>query len=334
MDPRGLPLLYCGEGIYDVRGQRVKCGTRVWSLIDQSLLYMIDGDDSLAIRKWRAFDCAPLVDAAGDALIQAGENGVLYTLKLNTRMENGQISISPETVRYVYKQSLDGQVGTENSLVLYNHYAYFANNTGIVQCVDLNTMRVVWSFIGQDDIDASMALEVDEDGLVALYVANEQDHRGANGRSQMFKLNALTGELIWNRDSDKISQYDENGGGSFATPAIGKNGLSGLVFFHVARTVDSRGILYALDKATGEIVWSHGMGSYGWSSPTCVYTPSGKGYLLVGSSNGMLRLFDGLTGTPVAAVDLESNIEGSPAVFNDMLVVGTRGARIYGVRIG
>ena len=47
VDPRGLPLLYCGQGIYDVGGKRVKCGTRIWSLIDQSLLYMIDGSDSV-----------------------------------------------------------------------------------------------------------------------------------------------------------------------------------------------------------------------------------------------------------------------------------------------
>ena len=179
-----------------------------------------------------------------------------------------------------------------------------------------------------------MVIEVEPDGSVGLYAANEQDKRGSNGKSQMFKLNALTGELLWCRDSDPISQNDENGGGSFATPAVGKNSLSDLVYFHVCRTVDSRGMLYALDKNTGEIVWSHAMGSYGWSSPTCVYTPSGAGYVLVGSSNGMLRLFDGRTGQIVAAADLEANIEGSPAVFDDMLVVGTRGAKIYGVRIG
>ena len=28
-----------------------------------------------------------------------------------------------------------------------------------------------------------------------------------------------------------------------------------------------------------------------------------------------------------------SNIEGSPAIFDDMLVIGTRGARIHGVKI-
>lgn len=333
VDPRGYPLLYCGQGIYDVNGQRVKCGTRIWSLIDQSLLYMINGADDLALRAWRAFDCSPLVDGATDTLIQNGENGVLYTVDLNTRFDGSSISINPEIVRYVYDQSVSGKLGSENSFSIYNHYIYFATNVGIIQCVDLNTMKLVWSFNAQDDIDASLVIEVEADGSVGLYATNELDKRGNSGTCQMFKLNALTGELLWKRDSDKIYQNDENGGGSFATPAVGKNNLSGLVFFHVARTVDSKGMVYALDKATGDVVWSYSMGSYGWSSPTIVYTPSGVGYVLIGSSNGILRLFDGLTGRVVAATDLEANIEGSPVVYNDTIVIGTRGSKIYGLRI-
>ena len=90
---------------------------------------------------------------------------------------------------------------------------------------------------------------------------------------------------------------------------------------------------FALDKETGAVVWELSMGTYGWSSPTCVYTPSGKGYVIVGSSSGLLRMFDGLTGEVVAACDLGSNIEGTPIVFDDMLVVGTRGAMVCGVKI-
>lgn len=333
VDPRGWPLLYCGQGIYDVNGKRVKCGTRVWSLLDQELLYMINGKDEFAERPWQAFDCAPLVDAQTDTLLQVGENGVLYLARLNTVWEDGAISVSPTLDRYVYTQSIDGKLGTENSLAVYDHYAYFATNVGIIQCVDLNTLELVWCFDAKDDIDASLVIEVEADGTVALYATNEVDRRGSRGTSQMIKLNALTGELLWKMDSHKIYQNDENGGGSFATPAVGKQGLSGLVYFHVARTEDSRGMLYALNKATGEVVWEHAMGSYGWSSPTPVYTASGKGYVLVGSSNGMLRLFDGLTGEIVASADLGANIEGTPVVFDDTIVVGTRGSRIYGVKV-
>ena len=333
LDPRGYPLLYCGQGIYDVEGKRMKCGTRIWSLIDQSLLYFLNGSDEFADRAWRAFDSAPLIDAETDTMIQVGENGVLYAVRLNTKWENGVISVDPEVDRYVYEQGLKGKVGSENSVVTYNNYVYFASNIGIIQCVDINTLELVWSFNAQDDIDATMVIEVEEDGTVALYAANEQDIRGSRGSSQMFKLNALTGELLWKTDSDPIYQNDDNGGGAFATPAVGKGELSHLVFFQIARTKSTKGMSYALDKATGEIVWSKEMGAYGWSSPTCVYSPSGKGYVLIGNSKGDLRLFDGLTGSVAASINLDTNIEGTPIVFDDTIIIGTRGARIFGLKI-
>jgi len=335
VDPRGLPLLYCGQGIYEVKGKRVPCGTRVWSLIDQKLLYFLDGRDPAAHRGWQAFDCSPLVDAETDTMITAGENGVLYRVKLNTRESAGDIDIDPRINRYTYQYDKDrnGKLGTENSVSIYNSYAYFATNNGTIQCVDLNAMKLVWCFDAVDDIDASLAIEVEDDGSVALYAANELDHRGHSGVSQMFKLNALTGELLWSRDSDPIHQNDDNGGGSFATPAVGKRDLSNLVYYHVCRTRQGEGMLYALDKATGGTAWSLPLGSHGWSSPTCLYTKSGKGYVLLGSSSGTLRLLDGLTGEEAASIQLRGNIEGTPAVFDDMIVVGTRSCKIYGIRI-
>ena len=65
----------------------------------------------------------------------------------------------------------------------------------------------------------------------------------------------------------------------------------------------------------------------------CVYDGNGRGYFVLGNSKGILRLCDGLTGEDLASVDLGANIEGSPAVFDDMLVVGTRGGKIFGVKI-
>jgi outer membrane protein assembly factor BamB len=139
--------------------------------------------------------------------------------------------------------------------------------------------------------------------------------------------------LLWKRDSDKIHQRDDNGGGGFGTPAVGRGALADLVYFHICRTKDTKGMLYALNKRTGETVWARSLGSHGWSSPTCLYTPSGKGYVLLGSSSSLLRLMDGLTGQEVASVQLRGNIEGTPAVFDDMIVVGTRSCRIYGIKI-
>ena len=333
VDPRGVPLLYCGQGIYVVHGKRVPCGTRIWSLIDQNLLYFLDGRDKEALRTWEAFDCSPVVDSRSDTMITAGENGVLYKLKLNTRQYTGGIEIDPTVTRYVYKQNKDDKLGTENSVAVYDKYVYFASNSGIIQCVDLNTMSLVWSVDAQDDIDASLVIEPESDGVVALYATNELDKRGHKGTCQMIKLNALTGELLWKRDSDPIHHTDDNGGGGFGTPSVGKGKLSNMVYFHICRTRKTKGVLYALDKQTGKTIWTKSLGSHGWSSPTCVYTASGKGYVLIGSASGVLRLLDGLTGEEVASVKLKGYIEGSPAVFDDMIVIGTRSSRIYGIRV-
>ena len=48
---------------------------------------------------------------------------------------------------------------------------------------------------------------------------------------------------------------------------------------------------------------------------------------------GYMQLVDGQTGTILYEFSLGSNIEASPAVFENTVVVGTRGQLIYGVKI-
>lgn len=331
VDPRGYPLLYCGQGIDEVGGKPVKIGTRIFSLIDSTVLHFIDGHDKNARRWWYAFDCAPLIDAQTDTMLQLGENGVFYTLKLNTAFDPaaGTISIAPETTKYVYYSPASKRLGMENSVAVYNNYAFFAENSGIIQCVDVNTMTPVWAFAAGDDTDASLALEETESG-VYLYTNNELDLRGTSADCNLRRINALTGEEIW-CINEPVRATEDNNGGAFATPAIGKNSLEKYVYFHVARTPDG-GALICADKETGEVVWRTCLTHFGWSSPVCVYSDSGRGYVVVGSSSGMLRLLDGLTGEIITEINLKSNIEGSPAIFGNTLVVGTRGCRIIAVQ--
>ena len=84
----------------------------------------------------------------------------------------------------------------ENSVAVYNNYAFFAENSGIIQCVDVNTMTPVWAFAAGDDTDASLALEETESG-VYLYTNNELDLRGTSADCNLRRINALTGEEIW-----------------------------------------------------------------------------------------------------------------------------------------
>jgi len=329
VDPRGYPLLYCGQGIDTVGGRSVRIGTRVFSLIDQKLLFFLDGRDKLRTRNWYAFDASPLVDAETDTLLQTGENGLVYLVRLNTQYDPAgrTVSIRPAVDRYAYKYKGAAKLGIENSLAVYNHYGYFADNMGVLQCLNLDTLACVWAIKTGDDTDASIALE-ETGGGVALYTGNELDHRD-RGKCNLRRIDALTGRVVWQRDVKVAKKHDA---GLFASPAIGKGQLKNLIYFNVAQT-DEGGTLLALDKETGETVWSQDLGAYGWSSPVAVYDKSGRGYLIVGNSRGVLRLMDAKSGELLDFCDLGRNIEGSPVVFDDMLVVGTRGGRIVGIRI-
>lgn len=331
VDPRGYPLLYCGQGIPEVHGESVPIGTRVFSLIDSSVLFFLDGRDKAAQRHWYAFDASPLIDGATDTMFQPGENGIFYSVKLNTFYDPaaGTISVSPEVVKYLYNSNASTRLGMENSVAIYNHYAYFADNSGLIQCVDVNEMRLMWADHAGDDTDSTIVLEPEESGIVALYTANELDLRGEKGKCNIRKFDAITGTQIWVVKEPCTRTGDANGG-AFATPALGKGSLGPYIYFHIARTKDG-GALLAIDKQTGVVAWRRALKNYGWSSPVCVYADSGRGYVAVASSSGQLRLIDGLTGDLICDIDMKSNVEGSPVVFENTLVVGTRGKKIVAV---
>jgi outer membrane protein assembly factor BamB len=121
-----------------------------------------------------------------------------------------------------------------------------------------------------------------------------------------------------------------------SSPVIGKKGtdLENLIIFPIARMPSTgSGTIFALDKATGETVWSETNKNYHWSSPVAVYTAENKGYILLGDSAGKITMYDS-NGKSLASIGLGSNIEASPAVFENRLVVGTRGQGIFGVEIG
>lgn len=340
IDPRGYPLLYVGQGISKVQGQKPgEIGWHIYSLIDQSHLYMLNGRDEFSFRTDHgSFDGVCLIDAETDTVITGGENGIFYSVKLNTGfdIDAGTISIDPEVTRYRYKSKITKSVGSEglgieNSVAAYGNYAWFADNAGQMTCLDLNTLKPVWVFDLGDDTDSTTALEDEGGGILSLYTLNQVDKQGESGICTVRKLNALTGEQLWSFDVSCTSD-GVNGGGGFASPAIGANGLSDYVYFNVART-GGGSALYCVDKKIGKIRWQKSVPWNSWSTPVLIYDKNGDGYLIVGNSGGTLRLYGGNTGRLYNELKLDGKMEASPAVFNNMLVIGTRDMWIYGIKI-
>ena len=341
LDPRGYPIMYIGSGIASGgKDQRMFA----INLIDTSIIYEQSGSDSDSFRYWPAFDSSPLIDAETDTLIWPGENGLLYTIKLNTEYdaENGTIDIDPENVvkaRYRTQKTASGGrwEGYESSCVIVGRYLYISENSGMFFCVDLNTMELKWAQDTLDDSNASPIFEWKDDGNGYIYTAPSLrwTAQGGKGTTTLFKLDAKTGEILWEVPYE-CRTYSETSGGVQSSPVLGRKGtdLEGLIIFNIAFTSASNsGILVALDTETGDVVWEYEMKNYTWSSPVAVYTPDNFGYLVVCDSIGDVKLIDGVDGEFIDSVNIGSNVEASPAVFDNKLVVGTRGSKICGIEI-
>jgi len=338
VDPRGYPILYTGMGINENNGKLTEYKYKIFNLIDQTPLYDIFGRDPVAFRKWGAFDSSGIVDRKTDTLIEAAENGLVYRVKLNTRFdrEAGTISISPQLTKYRYKDSTNIELGIENSPAYYKNYMYFCDNGGIFQCLDLNTLKPVWVYDVGDDTDSSPVIEETDEG-VFVYTANQVDKRSQANKSRencnIRKFNALTGELIWQKDYSCVYNYYINGG-ALGTPLLGKDDISDIIIFNICFTGSNQdGILVALDKKTGEEVWKRQLDAYSWCSPVAVRSSEGKTYGLFTDFYGILHLFDPKTGKDLHTVSLGANVESSPAVYDDMIVVGSYAKKIFGIKI-
>jgi hypothetical protein len=363
IDPRGYPILYTGQGINTVNGKSVPVNFRIFSLIDQKLLWKFGGKDPFSYRTWQAYDSSPLIDAGSDTLVEGGENGVLYTAKLNTQYDEdaGTLKLDPKPslVKYRYttpEYANDSSTkktrwyGIENSIVGWRNYAFFTDNGGTLQCVDLNTMKVVYAVDVTDDSDVSMPLEVDPaNNTFYLYTGNEVDKqkiKNGMGYSYHRKINGLTGEIMWEQKYD--AKYDDQGGGTLASPVLGKGDISNLIIYAMTgvplKDKDSNGNtiyggrIVAYDRASGKEAWRVETKEGYWSSPLAIYDSNGKAYIVQCDMGGYMKLYEGSTGDLLDTLNVTAgasnkHIEASPAAYGNMIVVGTRSQKIFGIKI-
>lgn len=339
LDPRGYPLMYVGSGDF-LNGSAPRM--YVVSLIDGEILYQYGNNDRFAKRSWSGFDSGPLLSADTDTLIYPGENGVLYTIKLNTKYDQaaGTISVEPDTpVKARYSNDLTGRRyrGVESSCVMVGQYLFMVDNAGMFFCVDINTMELIWTQYVLDDTNASPVFEWGDDGNGYLYTAPAL-HWTANGSwgdVAVYKLDAQTGEIIWEHTAN-CGTVTDLAGGFQSSPVLGRKGtnLEGMIIYSLSRTPSiGDGLLIAMDTDTGETIWELDMASYGWSSPVGVYTAEGKGYVLMPCFTGTMYLLDGSNGEVLDTFDLGGHMEASPVVYENTVVIGTRSSRIFGLRL-
>ena len=332
LDPRGYPLLFVGQGI---PGER-PIGLRAYSLVDHAEVLFLPGLDGAAPRRWGAFDGSGLLNRDTDTFLVGGENGVVYVVDLGTAFDPiaMTVSLAPRVLRYRFRDARSDRTGIEGSLAIHRNLAFFGDNGGTIQALDLRTFRPAWALEAGDDTDASLVVDLEGRGPV-LYAATEVDAQGESGLARVRKIDGLTGRVLWER---AFPCRGERGArkidaGIFATPLVGRDDLADRVLVTLSRCPE-RGALVALSKADGREIWRTALRTDAWSSPTAVRDEvDGRTFVLQGDRGGRLHVVDGADGRVLHVLRLDGTIEASPAVFDDLVVLATRAGTIYGIRI-
>lgn len=338
LDPRGYPIMYVGSGVNSTKGR-----SRVFiiNLVTDTIMYEFGQDESFCDRYWNGFDSSALVCAETDQLIYPGENGIIYIMHLNTKFDEstGSLSIKPDNiVKWKYMGTRTGDkywLGMEDSALILNHYLIIGDNGGLLMCLDLNTLKLVWVQDIVDDSNCTPVLSI-EDGHPYVYTSTSY-HYGWRGTEALdvpiWKIDAETGEIVW-KTSYKCQSMEDLSGGVQATMSVGKNKLEGLIFVPIARTPDfNTGMLVALRTEDGSVAWEKETDVYSWSSPIDFYDSEGNGYIIHCNSAGNMYFIDGLTGEELDRVYLGSNIEASPVMYKGYVVVGTRGQQVHCMKV-
>lgn len=356
LHPSGYPYMCVGQSARKMKVKTGKIGLRQYNLYTQKEMSLIDGLDGKlhrGLNKYGSFETSALIDRTSDTMITLGTNGLLYLTSLNTSFDYKSASLKTNPSTVVMASQAKGQkknnalVAVESSPAMYDRYVFYADMGGVLRCVDTNFLTTVWAVETGDAVMSAVALDFNGSDALDLYTANMLANR-KKGNAQIRRYDAMTGKELWNVEVgvQKEAKKKEDVGFK-ASPVIGEHGLQELVYYTVTGLSDAgreklgtgeeaKAAVIALEKETGRIRWTRELSDRSESSPVAVYDADGNGWIVQCAEDGTMLLLNGLTGEQAAELKLEGQILASPAVYNDILVIGTSGKGteyVYGVRI-
>jgi outer membrane protein assembly factor BamB len=325
-DPDGFPLYYAGSRDNYFRVVALDRS-------EPEVLWQLNGDTSVP-RPLRNNDWDGAALVVDDYLLEGGENGWFYVIRLNRGYDpKGLVTVAPDVVATIpgFDDRLladlgDREVSIENSVAFRDGVVYFANSGGLVQGWDISDLlaggtayRQVFRYWVGDDVDASLVL----DGEGAIYVAAEYQRFNDRSREvgQLMKLDPSSPDdpLVWSISAKEIGF--EGAGGSWSTPAL----YGPVVYFSTAA-----GRVLQVSRETGQILHELQIGAPSIASPVVV-----DGVLILGDCTGDVYAWDvadpSLEPTLLWKLHFNACVESTPAVWDGWLYFGTRGGYLYGI---
>ena len=146
---------------------------------------------------------------------------------------------------------------------------------------------------------------------VSIYFGLDQ------GKETFFALNLRTGKILWKKRLGDVS----------SSPVL----FRGKIFVG-----SSTGILWALNRNSGERIWEFETSASIISTPACdglSSSASGKGVICFGSTDGYLYALEQESGEIKWKFKTEGGIYSSPAIKNGMVFFGSVDGNIYALNI-
>ena len=177
---------------------------------------------------------------------------------------------------------------------------------------------------------------MEDESTVALYTGNTILLKRKQGVVNLNRINALTGEIEWTYEVPDVKYQSGADIGLEASPVVGQNGISDLVIFTVTNGKEGSRTI-ALDKKTGALKWQADFTAEAYSSPVAVYNENGDAWIVQALYDGTVNLLNASDGQVLDTLTLtDAQIKASPAVYNDLLIIGTTGKKnsaVYCIRI-
>lgn len=325
IDPDGYPIVYFGSRDNHIRAVAL-------DRTEPVVIWSFEADLAVEGRWNDDWDASPRI--WNDYMFEGSENSIFYIWKLNRSYDDlGLVEIDPQLKfkMETWTEQLLNDIGpsypavsVENSAALFEGRVYFANSGGRVIGLDITNIEngvapIVFDYWVGDDADASIV--VDEEGMIYVSVEYERYLQRAKDLGQLIKLNPYATDDPWVWGMYSLTDSPAKGG-LWATPALGKEAIYAVV---------NKGYLIAVNRETGEEEWVYNMEAPGsWSSPVIV-----DDRLIVVNNTGIMRVFNIVNEfQPVLQWTFpigDSHIEATPAVWKEMIYVGSRDGYMYAI---
>jgi outer membrane protein assembly factor BamB len=226
-------------------------GNQIWStqradtspVVADGIVYVDGGDgnfNALNASTGSLIWSYPISEFSLAATAPAVANGIVYVGALN---DHNVYALNAATGSKIWSFPTGSLI--ISSPVVVNDLLYISSQNNYFYALNATTGSQLWNYKTAGPIDSSPAVA---NGIV--YVGIDSQGGGTNYPGVFYALNGLTGSVIWTNQLtfNQQSVYD-----SFSSPSF----ASSTIYVGCRSVVSSQGVVFSLNAATGDIIWSY-----------------------------------------------------------------------------